>query len=185
MKVRLFETSTGPLMRTPRPLIITLMGLCGLAAVTIAIAQPLGMPSRKGGLWKTTMSGMGQQGGGMTMSMCVDPATEHGFSPFNNPYAHGPAAARAESECSKREAHPIPGGWAFTSVCARPSGVVTTSGTVTGDFQTHYHMEMNTSGGGSERHMVMDSTWVGPCPAGGGENTVTLPDGRVITIPHH
>jgi hypothetical protein len=31
--------------------------------------------------------------------------------------------------------------------------------------------------------MEMDQAWLGSCPAGGGGRTVTLPDGRTITIP--
>jgi hypothetical protein len=171
-------------MRLSRLCFTALAGLCGAAMVAGAIAQPMSMPGRRGGLWKTTMTGMGQQGGSMTMSMCVDPTKEHSFSPFNGPYAHSPAG-RAEAECSKHEIHKIPDGWAFESVCARAGGSVTTSGKITGDFQSHYHLELVTSGGGPERHMSMDNTWVGPCPAGGAQNSVTLPDGRVINIPAH
>lgn len=128
-----------------------------------------------------TMSGGGMPSG-MAMSECVDPATErsfgqHGFFPS------GRAGSEA-NDCSKREVHKIPGGWAFESVCTGRSGAPTsTSGTVTGDFQTHIHTVVDTKGANGERHMAMDQEWVGPCPAGGGGRTVTLPDGRTITIP--
>ena len=118
----------------------------------------------------------------MTMRQCVDPATERNFSPFSGgPGGRGAADA---SNCAKRDIHRIAGGWAFESVCTQNGKTVTSSGTITGDFQSHYHMEVSTSGGGSgPQHMAMDNTWVGACAAGGQGNTVTLPDGRVITIP--
>ena len=154
------------------------------AAATAALAQPMGMPARRGGEWRTTMSGMGDRAGSMTMKMCVDPATERSFSPFRGPYAHG--GGGEEPTCSKRDVHQIPGGWAFESVCGnRQGGTTETSGRVTGDFQTHIHMVLDTNRGQGVHHMEMDQTWLGPCPAGGEGRTVTLPDGRTITIPSH
>jgi hypothetical protein len=160
------------------PLLVA--ALCGAAVA--ALAQPTGMPGRRPGEWRTTMSGMGRDGGGMTMEVCVDPARERSFSPFDRPFGHGPPGGEDQA-CSKRDVHPIPGGWAFSSVCDRDGRTVTTSGRITGDFRSHYHMEMVSDGGhGGERHMTMDGDWVGPCAPGGGA-TVTLPDGRVITVP--
>ena len=117
----------------------------------------------------------------MTMRMCVDPATEHSFQPYNGPMNHGPGG---QSDCSKHEAHRIADGWAFSSVCTRRGETVTSSGTVTGDFQSHYRVEINVQGSGPPRHMTMESTWLGSCPAGGG-NSMVMPDGRVINMPHY
>ena len=127
------------------------------------------------------MSGGGMQGHSMKMRQCVSPATERSFSPFE----HGPPGRRGADDfkCSKRGVHRTAGGWAFESVCLRGGKTVTTTGTLTGDFQTHYRMDLVSRGGEGPQHMTMDNTWVGPCPAGGGKNTVTLPDGRVISIP--
>jgi hypothetical protein len=153
------------------------------AAASAAIAQPMEMPARRAGQWQTTMSGMGQGGAGMTMTMCVDPATERSFSPFNGAYGQRGGQAPV---CSKREVHRVADGWAFESICPdRAGGTTATTGVVTGDFQTHMHMVLDTKGARGDHHMVMDQTWLGPCPAGGGGRTVTLPDGRTITIPPH
>jgi hypothetical protein len=47
-------------------------------------------------------------------------------------------------------------------------------------------MEIDTSNARGNHHMVMDQRWVSPtCAAGPAGNTITLPDGRVITIPPH
>lgn len=108
------------------------------------------------------------------------PATERSFSPLGGPYDRGGEGAT----CSKHDVHPVPGGWAFDSVCPdRRGGVTATSGVVTGDFRTHIHMVVDSKSGRGPRHMVMDQTWLGPCPAGGGGQTITLPDGRTMTVP--
>jgi hypothetical protein len=155
-----------------------------LAAVaSAAIAQPMEMPARRAGQWQMTMSGMGGERPGMSMTMCVNPATERSFSPFGGPNGH---RGGEEPACSKHEVHPVPGGWAFESICpGQRGGVTATSGVVTGDFRTHIHMVVDTKGDRGDRHMVMDQTWLGPCPAGGDGRTITLPDGRSITIPSH
>lgn len=154
------------------------------ALASSAIAQPMEMPARRAGQWQMTISGIGGDRPGMSMTACVDPATEGSFSPFSaGLYGH---RGGEESACSKREVHPVPGGWAFDSVCPdRQGGMTVTSGVVTGDFRTHFHMIVDSTGERGARHMVMDQTWLGPCPAGGGGRAITLPDGRTITIPPH
>lgn len=168
-------------MRSSRLLIAGLLGL----AATAVVAQPTGMPARRAGNWQVTMSGMGGEGRSMTMTQCVDPATERSFAPWHRG-AYGPGGhGGGQSHCSKEDVHAIPGGWAFESVCERPGGgEEASSGRITGDFHTHYHMEVSMHGQGPERHMTMDAAWVGPCAPGGGQ-TITLPDGRTITIPQH
>lgn len=151
------------------------------AMAAAVLAQPMAMPGRRAGLWEMSMSSAAMQGHAMKMRQCVDPATERNFSPFNSGSGgHGADAVN----CSKRDVHRIVGGWAFESVCTQNGKPVTSSGTITGDFQSHYRMELaTTGGGGGPQHMTMDNTWVGACTPGGQGNTVTLPDGRVITIP--
>lgn len=172
-------------MRANAKFTVGLVLVAGAAAIAAAsLAQPMQMPARRAGQWQMTMSGSGMPSA-MTMTECVDPASEHAFSPFHaGPY--GAHHAGGEQACSKRDVHAIAGGWAFESVCPGPGGApAATSGTVTGDFTSHIHMVVDTKGGSGERRMVMDQTWLGACPAGGGGRTVTLPDGRTITIPQH
>ncbi len=167
-----------------RALPIAILGLAAASVLTTAVlAQPTSMPGRRAGQWEMSMSGAGMQGQSMKIRQCVDPATERNFSPFSS----GPGGRGADAaNCSKRDVHRIAGGWAFESVCTQNGKTMTSSGTITGDFQSHYHMDLTSNGGGAgPQHMTMDNTWVGPCPAGGHGHTVTLPDGRVITIPQH
>jgi hypothetical protein len=169
-------------MRISR-LVISICGLLLTAAAT-ANAQMSSMPPRQGGEWETTMSGMGREGGVFTTTTCVDPAAERSFSPGSMGRGGPGGAAR---QCVKEDAHSIPGGYAFESEC--PSfrgGMHKASGTVTGDFRTQLHMEMDVTTDRGTRHMVMDQRRLSPtCAAGGGGNTITLPDGRVITITPH
>lgn len=168
-----------------RSISILILGVAAACAVaTIAEAQTAAMPGRRAGLWEMSMSAAGMQGQSMKMRQCVNPATERGFSPFEGgpPGRGAPDAAH----CSKRDVHRTAGGWAFGSVCTQDGKMVTSSGTITGDFQNHYKMDVVSSGGGGgPQHMSVDNRWVGPCPAGGGGNTIVLPDGRVMQIPSH
>ncbi len=166
-------------MRPSRLFILGLAGLCAAGAVTQSQAQS--MPNRRAGMWETTISGVDGGRQSMKMKTCANPATEHGSSAFTGPMGGG----STDRECSRHDAHPIPGGWAFESVCRHNGTTTSTSGTITGDFQTHYRMQMVSHGGGPDRHMTIDGRWLGPCPAGGGGRTITLPDGRVMTIPQY
>jgi hypothetical protein len=72
---------------------------------------------------------------------------------------------------------------AFHSVCASGGGTVTTDGTSTGDYQSHYHVDVTsrrTPGG--ERHFAMEGRWLGPCAPGqaGGDMSMVLPNGQVM-----
>jgi hypothetical protein len=167
-------------MRLSCLLPVTLTAL--FAVVAAAQAQPAGMPGRRAGLWETSMSGAGMPGPGMKMRQCVTPASERGFSPF----AAGPGRGEPDAaHCSKRETHRTANGWAFESVCTQGGRTVTTTGTLTGDFQTHYRLDLTSNGDGAPRRMTMDNSYIGPCPAAGAGNTIVLPDGRTVTIPRH
>jgi hypothetical protein len=112
------------------PALIAVAGLC--AGLSVAAAQPK-PPERRPGYWQNTMA-MGPRT--MSTQMCTDAAFEKASSVFGNSFT--------EKNCAQRDFHPIPGGWAFNSTCTVPNGTDVSSGTVTGDFQTGYHMEMKT-----------------------------------------
>jgi hypothetical protein len=155
----------------------------GVFAVAAALAQPIGMPARRGGAWELKMSGADLAAGVMTTTLCVDPAKPASFSP--GAMAHGgPGSAGPQMHCSKQDFHAIAGGWAFSSECpSRLGGVTTTSGTVTGDFKTHLHTAIDIKDARGVKHVVTDERWLGPTCAAGGGATMTLPNGRVISLP--
>jgi hypothetical protein len=111
----------------------------------------------------------------MSTQMCTDAAFEKASSVFGNSFT--------EKNCAQRDFHPIPGGWAFNSTCTVPNGTDVSSGTVTGDFQTGYHMEMKTHpSSGPDRQTTIDGKWLGPCPAGRVPGDMVMPGGQVINL---
>lgn len=155
--------------------------ILALAAVSAA-AAPLSMPARRQGSWQITMSAPGMPGGGMTMRECSDPVRDRTMGAFGGPLAGGRPGAGGPPRCAKREFHPVAGGWAFHTVCATPRGTAETTGVVTGDFQTHYHVTIDAHAGGQSHHMTMDARWVGACRPGT-PPAMILPNGQVMTMP--
>jgi hypothetical protein len=168
-------------MRRAHILIISAALACAAGAAAVAQSGPIA-PMRRPGLWEMKMQAEGE-GRNFAMQMCVDPNYEHAHGMFSG----GPMAGHRGAErdnCSAREFHPIPGGVAFHSVCAAEGGTVVTDGTSTGDFQSHYHLNVTTrrTPGGGERHMSMEGRWLGPCAPGqaGGDMSMVLPNGQTM-----
>jgi hypothetical protein len=157
-------------MRTPHfSLLFTFTVLC--SGLSVAIAQTaIKPPERRPGYWQTTMA-LGPRT--MSTQMCTDAAFEKNSSVFG--------AGIADKNCTQHTVRPIPGGWAFNSTCTVPSGTDVSSGTVTGDFQTSYHLEMTIHpSSGPDRHTTMDGKWLGARPAGRVPGDIVLPGGRVM-----
>jgi hypothetical protein len=75
--------------------------------------------------------------------------------------------------------HPTPsrgldGSWTFSTTCKSASGMqVVSSGKVSGDYSTDYHMDLTTDTSGAtfppmngHHTMQLDGKWLGPCPDG-------------------
>ncbi len=158
---------------------VLIAGAVGVSSLALALEGPM----RRPGLWEMKMTSEGEQGRDFTTQICVDPSFEQAHGMFSSPMAQRPGAGR--EDCSVREFHPTAGGFSFHSVCSANGATVETKGQSIGDFQNHYHLDidMNRTPGG-ERHMAMDGRWLGPCPAGqsGGDMSMVLPDGRVMRM---
>jgi hypothetical protein len=153
-------------MRAP---LIAVAGLC--VGLSVAAAQTFKPPERRPGYWQTTMA-MGTYT--MTTQMCTDAAFEKISSVFGAGFL---------KNCAQREFHPIPGGWVFNSTCTVPGGTDVSSGTMKGDFQTGYHMEMKTHPlSGPDRHTTIDGKWLGQCPAGRVPGDLVMPGGQVMNL---
>lgn len=164
---------------------LTLAGLAGLLALGAAsVAAAEDAPMRKAGLWETSMALSGAQAHNMTMRMCTDPTVERRRSIFTGPNQH--------SACSVQEYHRTATGMSFHSVCQNANGLTNiTDGTATGDFNSHYHLDVKTHitgaaspPGGADRHMTMDAKYLGACPAGQspGDMSFVTADGRVMPM---
>src|SRR5258706_12921217 len=156
-------------------------GTAPAASAPVAAAAPAAPPTRKGGLWEQAMD-MGQMK--QTISMCVDETTE-AKTKWWSTERHG----GAKTDCTEQSVTPTPGGWAFHSVCPSGDGAtVTSDGTATGDFGTHYKVEMTAVTSGSSmpqangtHKMSMEGTWKGPCPAGMKAGDMVMPGGMRIS----
>jgi hypothetical protein len=134
-------------------------------ATTSQSPAPIDMAEtkRKPGLWRmaTTAAGVVQ-----SMRLCTDAATEEKFAVWGG--------QASKDMCSRQEmTRGLDGTITFTSVCDMGSGgVTTTTGTIKGDFDTQYAITAKTvtTGAGApqmngERDMIMEATWLGPCPS--------------------
>jgi hypothetical protein len=166
-------------MRPAYALIASAALACAAGAASFALAGE--GPMRRPGLWEMKMMAEGEQGRDFAMQVCVDPTFEQSHGVFSRPMgAHGDAY---RENCSVREFHPIPGGIAFHSVCVSNGATVATEGRSTGDYQSHYHVDVTTRRTpGGEQHMTMDGRWLGPCAPGqaGGDMSMVLPNGQVM-----
>ncbi len=111
-------------------------GEASLTSGSAATAQAPAMPKRKAGLWSqtVTMAEFTQ-----TSRLCLDDATEAKISVVG--------LQASKTLCAQQSMTPNPtGGWSFNSVCDMGSGgTTTTKGTITGDFNSKYRMEADTS----------------------------------------
>jgi hypothetical protein len=144
-----------------KPALIAAGVLLGMPLVVSA--QPAG-PHIEAGLWET---GMEVSGIKMNTQICMD-GTEASSRRAFTPPSREQASAAAERNCEKQDIHPIAGGYSVNTTCTNSQGRVThVAGTVTGDFKTHYTMDMTVANDGRPpQPMHMESHRVGACPAG-------------------
>ena len=100
----------------------------------------------------------------MTSQVCMD------GSEAGNRRAFAPPSrdrTGAQPECEKQDVHPIPGGYAVNTTCTNRGRVTHVSGKLTGDFRTHYVMDMTVDVDGRPgQTMHTESRRIGACPAG-------------------
>lgn len=140
---------------------------------------PPALPKRRPGLWKQTVIGSGMT---QVSRICLDEAAEARLAIWG--------AQTGKDICAEQDVRPTPGGWAFHSRCDMGSGgTVVSEGTATGDFNTRYTVQVQstTSGAAAPQmngaHKVsMASEWLGPCPAGMAPGDMELPNGMKINM---
>ena len=157
-------------------------GLAGGAALAIAaaaLAQSMTVPARKPGFWEQTMTM--ETGRGMTMKsqFCTDASVEKKMSVLGQ--------NMAGSSCSQANMRKTPGGFAFDSTCNIAGRTTTSSGVLTGDFQSGYRIDTVSKSsppiaGAGETKMHIEAKWVGPCPAGRKPGDMVMPGGMVVNV---
>jgi hypothetical protein len=144
-------------------------------------AAPATPPSRKAGLWEQKIS---TDKISQTMKMCLDAAADQKMKWWGS-------QAPGKSNCEQQSITPhLGGGWDFHAVCAMgESGTVTSDGSATGDFSSHYKVEVTSVTSGSPmaqangtHKATIEATWTGPCPADMKPGDMELPGGMKINM---
>jgi len=147
----------------------------GTAAPTTATASvstssgptgPMNPPPRKPGLWDNKIEAHGTK---QTVKMCIDATVDQKMKWWGSQ-----ASGKLKSDCTQQTITPLPGGgWRFHAVCNMgESGTTTSDGQATGDFSSHYKVEVTSVTAGSpmaqangSHTTTIEADWLGPCPA--------------------
>jgi hypothetical protein len=134
---------------------LTLLGALALTAIATSALSRDAQPLRKTGWWDIQVKVMGM---GPKMQVCTDPATEK---------VYPSVAGNPGDQCTNAVMKKTATGWNFDTTCKTTGGQVSrTTGTVTGDFQSSYHVEGSTDAAGIKIKTVIDGKYLGDCPAG-------------------
>ena len=161
-----------------------------LLATGAALAGPT-FPPRKAGLWEMRISmadpkAAGKEGGvfggdGMVMQHCVDAATDKAMQEMGDQPVMNRKFCKEEmrNEAGKLLVH--------QSVCKGSTGTVTTRVVISGDFDTQYRVQSNTTTeppqkGKPSEDMVMNAKWKGACAAGQRPGDMVMPGGMKMNI---
>ena len=144
---------------------------------------PMTPPPRKPGLWEQKMAT--SAGVSQAMKMCLDESVEQKMKWW------GSQARGGKSDCEEQTITPhAGGGWDFHAVCKMgESGTVTSDGQATGDFNSHYKVEINSVTTGSPmaqangaHKSTLEATWMGPCPDGMRAGDMQMSNGMTINV---
>jgi hypothetical protein len=159
------------------------------SSVNLAASAPATPPSRKAGLWEQSMT-LEQPSGekhqiAQATKMCLDDASEAKMKWWATENRKGGA------NCSEQSISPkLGGGWSFHSVCDMgDGGKVVSDGEATGDFGSHYTVNVTSVTSGSSfaqsngtHKIAIEASWKGPCPAGMKGGDIEMPGGMRINM---
>jgi hypothetical protein len=121
-------------------------------------------PPRKPGLWETTLSEEGSPEKPQVLKICIDALTDQHLGILGTDLSGDTCTTRTFSPQGDRS-------WGVLAECAMGAGVVTEySGSLTGDFNSHYDMNVRSqTTGGSQMNRVtnyvVSSKRLGACAA--------------------
>jgi hypothetical protein len=147
----------------------------------VALSAQAQMPTRKAGLWETTMSGtssLATDGGGGKIKQCIDAATDRAAMT-------GGLAAKA---CQQGPIVKTASGYELEATCKMGTMSSKSKSVISGDFNSKVTVQVTSlisTGGGpaKESKTTMESRYVGPCEAGQKPGDIIMPDGKVIKTP--
>jgi len=144
-----------------------------------AAPAPPTLPKRRLGLWKQTVVGAGAT---QVSRVCLDENAEAKLAIWGS--------QSGKNICVEQEVRPFAGGWAFHSRCdLNSSGTVVSDGVATGDFNSNYGVEIQSTTTGATAaqmngaHKIsIQAQWQGPCPVGMIPGDMSLPNGVKINM---
>jgi len=160
------------------------------AASSSSVASAEDLPTRKPGLWETSMSKKSDEGAGPVtpVRQCVDAETDKIALLGANKGMCDTAWKRVAGDRIETE-----------TKCKMGPIVVEGKGVITGDFNANIHMETTTTttalseGAAANtpklnipsttQTMLIETKWLGPCEAGQKPGDVIMPDGKIIHVP--
>lgn len=147
-------------------------------------AFALDIPTRKAGLWELKMEFEGRNLPAQIMQQCTDAATDKLMN-LN-------FGGAAERNCQKRDVRNNGGTITVDSVCQFGDTTTTSHAVVSGDFNSAYTVQINSTrqGGrpipgvapGAESHMTIAAKWLGPCAAGQKPGDVMMGNGMRMNV---
>jgi hypothetical protein len=152
--------------------------LAFFAVVTLAAQTQ--MPTRKAGLWESTMSGtssLAAEGGGK-IKHCIDASTDQAAM----------TGAMAGKACKQGPIVKTAAGYETEATCQMGGMTSKSKSIVSGDFNSQVTVDVTSlittgSGPAKESKTKIDARYVGPCEAGQKPGDVIMPDGKVIRMP--
>jgi hypothetical protein len=146
----------------------------------VALAAQAQMPTRKAGLWETTVSGtssLAAEGGGK-VKQCIDAATDRAAM----------TGGLASKACQQGPVVKTGAGYELEATCKMGAMTSKSKSTITGDFNSSVTVQVTSlisTGGGpaKESKTTMESRYIGPCGAGQKPGDIIMPDGKVIKTP--
>ena len=147
---------------------------------TVALAAEAQMPTRKAGLWETTVSGtssLATEGGGK-IKQCVDAATDRAAM----------TGGLASKACQQGPVVKTTTGYELQATCTMGGMTSKSKSTIAGDFNSKVTIQVTSlisTGGGpaKESKTTMESRYLGPCEAGQKPGDIIMPDGKVLKTP--
>ena len=126
-----------------------------LALTVLVVSAPAAaadFPTRKPGIWETTMTMNG--GAPVVQKMCFTPEVEKKAQ-----------ATKAES-CSRYEVRKEGASWVIESTCSVLGKVISGRTVTTGDFTSSIRADVvSTYADGKKNTMTLDARWLRPCGA--------------------
>lgn len=160
---------------------ILAVSAAALACTAIAArAEQIDLPARKPGLWQMKVTPKpAKVGPQMVAQLCLDAASDKTLMQYG---------LATVSSCTMDWSRDDTGGYVFDVACDIMGQKSKSHGVLSGDFQSHYVLDVVTESQGDDpaapdlSGITQEATWVGVCAEGTKAGDMMLPGGRTINL---